>query len=286
MKGHRYAPHTTRPFASHQPVVGARVVVYALLTVAAAGTAYMVSLLFPYPAQITSIPPPPPPVMITIGTSKPFRALKQDYTRDTSIWKLVNKQHPLADPNYQPAHLIEVPVMFRQDLSSEERSIRSDVAPHLKDMFDAAARNNTPLMIGSAFRSATLQKFYFDNYVRNEGLAKAQQFSALPGQSEHQTGLAIDISTLDHTCYLSECFIRQPEGEWLANHAHEFGFILRYAAGKEAITGYHPEAWHYRYVGKELAAALQANGLAFEEVQPQLHSARETLRARGYISAP
>lgn len=89
--------------------------------------------------------------------------------------------------------------------------------------------------------------------MANYGQEAADRFSAKPGASEHQSGLAMDITSADVDYQLTTDFINHESGQWLANHAHEFGFVLRYPEGKEHITGYQYEPWHYRYFGEKVA---------------------------------
>src|SRR5699024_5056985 len=92
-----------------------------------------------------------------------------------------------------------------------------------------------------------------------DGAEMADTYSARPGHSEHQTGLAFDLNEI------SDAFAGTPEAEWLAEHAHEYGFIIRYPADKEDITGYSYEPWHVRYLGKEIAEKVYESGLCLEE---------------------
>lgn len=223
-----------------------------------------------------------PPVKIRIGESK-FNTLVEDYTKPSSIWVLANKQHPLTDPNYIPEKLVAMPVPVRPDVTDDEKKVSSVIEEPLTKMFNDAREQGFKMIVGSGYRSGVTQKMYFDSYVRSHGEAEARKFSALPGQSEHQTGLAVDISTDTKDCYLSECFIFEPEGKWLAANAHTYGFILRYPDGKTDITGYNYEPWHYRYVGIELATALHKSGLTLEEAQPQVMRSMQALKNRGDI---
>ena len=223
------------------------------------------------------------PVYITLPGAEPIRAIVEDYNRPDSLWAIANKTAPLPDINYAPVHLIVPDVAARTDKSAEERSVRQEVAGPLKDMFAAAAAEGHSLMVGSAYRSAGLQALYFNNYVQASGPELANQYSAHPGESEHQLGLSVDISTVSRQCYLSECFISTPDGEWLANNAYKYGFFMRYPKGKEAITGYNFEPWHYRYVGIELATAIRQSGLTLEEAWPYLERALVTLKENGAI---
>lgn len=114
-----------------------------------------------------------------------------------------------------------------------------------------------PLMSG--YRSFETQEELYNDYVTVDGVEKANTYSAWPGHSEHQTGLAFDVGWVDLQ------FADTPAGRWLANHAHEYGFIIRYPKGKEAITGYQFEPWHIRYLGVELASKVHKSGLCLEE---------------------
>jgi D-alanyl-D-alanine carboxypeptidase len=223
------------------------------------------------------------PVYITLPGAEPIRAIVEDYTRPDSLWAMVNKTSPLPSLSYLPSRIVVLEVPTRTDKSIEERSVRQELVEPLKDMFAAAGASGHSLMIGSAYRSADLQALYFNNYVQTSGHELANQYSAQPGQSEHQLGLAVDISTLSQQCYLSECFTSTPDGEWLANNAHKYGFIMRYPKGKEGITGYNFEPWHYRYVGADLATALYRSGLTLEEAWPYLEKALATLKENGAI---
>lgn len=102
--------------------------------------------------------------------------------------------------------------------------------------------------------------------MANYGQEAADRFSAKPGASEHQSGLAMDITSADVDYQLTTDFINHESGQWLANHAHEFGFVLRYPEGKEHITGYQYEPWHYRYFGEKVATYLFENQITYEEL--------------------
>ncbi|SHM85198.1 D-alanyl-D-alanine carboxypeptidase [Ruminococcus flavefaciens] len=114
-------------------------------------------------------------------------------------------------------------------------------------------------MCSSGFRSYATQNTIYNNYVASDGVEVADTYSARPGHSEHQTGLAIDVNSI------SNDFIGTPECEWLAKNAHKYGFIIRYPKGKESITGYRYEPWHIRFVGIDTATAIYNSGLCLEE---------------------
>jgi len=222
------------------------------------------------------------PVYITLPGSKPIRALVDDYSLPNSIWAVVSKSHPIS-ADYIPSSLKIPNVSTRTDKSNDERSIRSDIETPMIDMFTAAAANSYQLMIGSGYRSAALQKIYFDSLASSVGEETANQSIARPGQSEHQTGLAADITTVSRECYLDDCFADTSDGQWLVNNSYKFGFILRYPKGKEDITGYRYESWHFRYVGIDLATALHDSGLTLDEAWPYLNTALTTLKNNGAI---
>lgn len=113
---------------------------------------------------------------------------------------------------------------------------------------------NLNLYISSGFRSYTYQEGLYNSYVNQDGKEIADTYSARPGHSEHQTGLAFDLNTID------DSFANTPEGQWVKDNCQKYGLILRYPKGKENITGYQYESWHLRYVGKELAQKLYNDG--------------------------
>ena len=129
----------------------------------------------------------------------------------------------------------------------------------LQEMFNAAKTDGLNLFVKSGFRSFSTQKSLYNNYVKRDGKAAADRYSARPGYSEHQTGLAFDINKSNSS------FAGTPEANWLAENCYKYGFIIRYPEGKEAITGYIYEPWHIRYLGIETATAVYESGLCLEE---------------------
>lgn len=126
-------------------------------------------------------------------------------------------------------------------------------------MKNAAAADGISIFIVSGFRSYATQDSLYSRYCASDGKAEADTYSARPGHSEHQTGLAMDLNSL------SSSFADTPEGKWLAANAWKYGFILRYPSDKVGITGYIYEPWHFRYVGTEHAQAIYESGLCLEE---------------------
>ena len=136
-----------------------------------------------------------------------------------------------------------------------------DLSPECSDAFyemqAAAEADGIGLWIASGYRSYETQRDLYESYLAEDPDADA--YSARPGHSEHQTGLAIDLNDV------SDTFGETPEGQWVAEHCADYGFILRYPKDKEAQTGYMYEPWHIRYVGVEMAQNITASGLCLEE---------------------
>ncbi len=181
-----------------------------------------------------------------------------------SLWWIVSRERPLPD-GYVPPDLTVPEVQLRLASSEEQMQFSQTATPALEDMFAAAQADDVQLVFGSGYRSEDLQRQFYESYVASDGQAAADRYSARPGTSEHQTGLAFDVTSLSGNCHLEECFEDLPEGQWVADNAHEYGFIIRYLDGKEDITGYQYEPWHLRYVGEELATELYENGQTMEE---------------------
>ncbi len=176
---------------------------------------------------------------------------------------LVNKESPV-DQDYKPVDLVKIRY-FVSDRSEAARYMRAEAAEAFHRMVEQASENGIELKMTTAYRSYAFQKILYDNYVAKEGEAAASKFSARPGQSEHQTGLAVDVSSPSVGYQLTNEYGETKEGKWLAEHAQEFGFIIRYPKGKEDITGYQYEPWHIRYVGLAAAKEIHQRSLTLEE---------------------
>ncbi len=138
--------------------------------------------------------------------------------------------------------------------STYNPGLNSNVQSQANLMFADAKALGLNIYLSSGFRSYSTQKNIYNNYVSRDGKAKADTYSARPGHSEHQTGLAFDVNQIDSS------FDNTPEAIWLSNNCYKYGFILRYPKGKDNETGYMYESWHFRYVGTELAEKLYNNG--------------------------
>ncbi|WP_127496127.1 D-alanyl-D-alanine carboxypeptidase family protein [Paenibacillus glycanilyticus] len=212
------------------------------------------------PSDKPSDTPADKPAIATAGEEDGYAVVAQP----ASIAVLVDKQYKLPD-NYEPKDLVYPDVRFTFSEKIDKRKMRKEAAGALEDLFAGAEKDGIYLAGVSAYRSQATQKTLFNRYVKKDGLEKALTYSAFPGTSEHQTGLAIDVSGSDGKCAAEDCFGGTPEAEWLADHAPEYGFIIRYPEGKDAITGYKYEPWHIRYVGKELAKEIDEKDLTLEE---------------------
>ncbi|MFB6364297.1 D-alanyl-D-alanine carboxypeptidase family protein [Paenibacillus elgii] len=177
---------------------------------------------------------------------------------------LVNKTFKLPD-NYKPQDLVDPNVSFTFKEKLEKRKMRKEAAAALEKLFQAAKKDNLPLAGVSAYRSHETQKTVYNRYVQKDGEAAANKYSAKPGHSEHETGLAIDVAGSSGKCAAQDCFGATKEAKWLAEHAADYGFIIRYPEGKESITGYQYEPWHLRYVGVDTAKAIVKQGVTLEE---------------------
>lgn len=189
-----------------------------------------------------------------------FDKTKYSLTDPTSMWVVVNKQHPLQPMSYAPSDLT-VPSVPLSQPGQSNMQMRAMTAQALGQLFAAAKSADISLEVVSAYRSYAYQQSVYGGYVSSVGQASADQESARPGYSEHQTGLAVDIGGTDNVCVLSQCFGTTPEGEWLAANAYKYGFLLRYPQGKEAITGYEYEPWHFRYIGAYLSEEMHNDNI-------------------------
>jgi D-alanyl-D-alanine carboxypeptidase len=174
-----------------------------------------------------------------------------------SYWVVANKSRPLQPVDYAPTDLVypDVPNVNGQPM-------RADVAAAVVAMF-AASRSEAGLglSVQSAYRSYETQVRVYNDDVAANGREYADTDTARPGHSEHQTGLAVDISAVPANCSLDACFGQTAQGRWLAANAWRFGFLLRYPADKVDVTGFTYEPWHFRYIGADLAAELHKTGV-------------------------
>lgn len=182
----------------------------------------------------------------------------------TSMEVLVNKKRKLPD-GYVPPDLVVPEVPFYFEEFHPKKQMRQKAATALDKLFKAAEQAGLELVAASGYRSYDRQKQIYENNVATKGRKEADKFSARPGTSEHQTGLAMDVTTADVAFALKQTFKQTDEGSWLAKRAHGYGFIIRYPEGKSEVTGYSYEPWHLRYVGKDIAAEIHEKKITLEE---------------------
>lgn len=162
--------------------------------------------------------------------------------------------------NYKPTNLIVPNIPFAERADNDEKYMQDYAADKLEKLVNQAKREGIKLYGLSAYRSYDGQDKIFNDYVRNQGIEIAKLYAAKPGESEHQTGLAIDMT--NESGYFKE---DTKEAKWLKKNAHKFGYIIRYPKGKEDITGINYEPWHIRYVGEEIANKIYNSNITLEE---------------------
>lgn len=182
-----------------------------------------------------------------------------DVTSDDSLQRIVNKTYTITS-SYVPADLRTVNVQ-----SEGTEQLRDEAASMLEQMFAAAEEAGYDLVLISGYRSYTYEQNLYAYYAGLHGEDYANTIDDQPGASEHQLGLAVDLGTSDNACRLQQCFGDMSASDWLEQHAHEYGYILRYPEGKESVTGIIYSPWNYRYVGVEEAEKLYTSGLTMEE---------------------
>lgn len=194
---------------------------------------------------------------VNLGLDQPFyqNTKQSDKLNKTTI--LVNKYIYLPE-DYIPNSLTKISSEF----SSSTKELVYKAKEAFEKMANSAKEEGYTIRAISAYRSYSYQKGLYDNYVSQDGIELADTYSARPGYSEHQTGLVVDV---DNGKIDFNRFEETEEFNWMNSHAYEYGFILRYPEGKEDITGYDYEAWHYRYVGKDIATFIKNNNLTFDE---------------------
>jgi D-alanyl-D-alanine carboxypeptidase len=173
-----------------------------------------------------------------------FQELYVIMQEDPFLWVLVDKEHRL-DSDYEPEDLVELKsgsyTAARAGLFLRDCAVKS-----LEEMADAAIREGVIFMASSAYRSYSYQRQVYERYLNRQDWVALNR-TALPGQSQHQLGLAVDFGSI------TDYFTQTAEERWLSANASRFGWSLSYPRGYENVTGYREESWHYRYVGKELA---------------------------------
>ncbi|GAB3059602.1 D-alanyl-D-alanine carboxypeptidase family protein [Salinicoccus sesuvii] len=199
--------------------------------------------------------------------SNEMQALNEDFEKDYQQLQVENLE---ALPNIEVidgiTYVDDILIVNKEISLPEDYSpgLQPEVIEAYQQMFQDGAAEGLDFVLVSDFRTYDYQAQLYQNYIARDGQEAADQYSAKPGHSEHQTGLAIDVGSSDSLTNLKWEFGDTPEFQWMKDVAHEYGFIIRYLEGKEDITGYMYEPWHLRYVGEE-APAIYESGLTLEE---------------------
>lgn len=184
------------------------------------------------------------------------------YNKKNEYLILVNRQNKISH-DYIPDDLIVPYVRFNVS-DDMDKHMRVEAANALESMFNDAERDGIILYGVSGYRSYAYQQSVFDNSVATQGQDYTNKYVAIPGTSEHQTGLSMDVASEGYFS-LESNFEESDAFTWLSQNMSNYGFILRYPKGKEDITGYNYEPWHLRYVGVEPAKEITNKGLTLEE---------------------
>jgi D-alanyl-D-alanine carboxypeptidase len=195
-------------------------------------------------------------ILFTTGCNQFYKNIK-NVKNPNDILVLVNKNNKL-DSDFIPNDLILLDVKY----SNKDKYLKKEAALSFYKLSKDASKLNYDIKVVSAYRSYDYQEKLFNYYVETKGEDYALDCSAKAGHSEHQTGLSIDVegSNLDYNL-----FEESKEFKWMKKNAYKYGFILRYPKGKEHITGFKYEPWHYRYVGIKAAKIIYKNNLTLEE---------------------
>ena len=165
-------------------------------------------------------------------------------TDDLSLYYLIDKKHSVGS-DYVPRDLMPVKGNELWNVSRNDLSLRPEAYAALEDLSRAALNDGIKLLVSSTYRSYQYQEGLFNRYVKQDGLELAERYSARPGTSQHQLGVAIDFGSI------TDDWGDTKMGKWVYDHAADFGWSLSFPQGYEDVTGYMWECWHFRYIGKE-----------------------------------
>ncbi len=181
----------------------------------------------------------------------------KDIKNPDSLMVLVNKLNRLQS-NYVPHDLEKISLNY----ATNNKFLRKEAKENFEKLSSDAKKIGYSIIAVSAYRDYDYQENLFNNYVKEKGENYALKCSAKAGHSEHQTGLSVDVMGSNNDY---DQFEKSKEFDWMKNNSYKYGFILRYPKGKEYITGFKYEPWHYRYVGKNIASIIYTEGITLEE---------------------
>ena len=192
-------------------------------------------------------------VKVNIGIDKePYK--ESDVVKQYSTDIIVNKHNVLGD-NFKVKE-----ITLLDNCSEGDNYLSIDAKKAYDELCLASIKDDMQLGVTSSYRSHEEQLKIYNSYLNSYGQNYVNKYVSTPGYSEHETGLALDVKSLN-----SDVFINSKEYKWMKDNAYKYGFILRYPKGKEELTGYNFESWHYRFVGKEIAKYIYENDITFEE---------------------
>jgi len=198
-------------------------------------------------------------IIALVNVNRDFEEYTNTKKADISKKELVlTNKYNYLEKDYKPENIVTI--SSRYAYSGNEAP--KEILDYYIEMFNQAEKDGAELIISSAYRDYENQEETYEYYKSLKGEEYAKTYASLPGYSEHQTGLAFDILT---TGVLTDEFEKTKEYEWLINNSYKYGFILRYPKGKENITGYDYESWHFRYVGKEAAQKIHDEQITYDE---------------------
>lgn len=199
-------------------------------------------------------------VVAIVNVYQDYKHYEHDIESDTSLGILLNvNKYFYITENFEPLDISNISLRY----SYEGNKINKEANDAYISMWNAANSDGYTLIVNSSFRDYDTQTNVYDNIKASKGTKEADKVAARPGHSEHQTGLAIDVFEINNQS--TETFKDSPAYTWLLDNAYKYGFIERYPENKEYLTGYSFEAWHWRYVGEEVAKKIHDENITFDE---------------------
>ena len=189
---------------------------------------------------------------VNLNLDTDFYSNIETIVEPSSVTVLVNKFHALPS-DYVPNDLVEIP-------SFPNLQIKDDAVDDFENLLAAAKLDNIIIIPYSTYRSYEYQQGLYNKYLQTDSQEEVDTYSARPGHSEHQTGLALDVRSSSHWSNLTDS-----DYEWMLNNSYKYGFIIRYPKGNSRITGYKEEPWHLRYIGIEHATKVHELGITYDE---------------------
>lgn len=215
-------------------------------------------------SSATAPSPRPPATPESAGAFAPAPPTPEPTCAPEDMLRLVTKEIALP-AEYMPADLVTVQPLDASPSAAIPLKLRREADESLHRMLEQARTGGLSIIVQSAFRGYQDQQQVYQEEVKTFGQAQADRESARAGHSEHQLGVAVDFSSKRLNYDLNDSFAATAEGKWLAQNAAQYGFVLSYPDGKEAITGYMYEPWHYRYIGSGPAQAVRESGITLNE---------------------